>query len=422
MSKNIVILCDGTGNEIGTTISNVLKLYRIVKKNEQQRVYYNPGVGTIGHQNAWQRFRQEARAVFGLATGFGLDNDVLGAYRFLCQTYEKGDKVWLFGFSRGAYTVRVLAGFLHVIGLLRSDQANLAGYALSAYKRSSGENYKDASSATPSGDSGVESHADRAALAEAWHFGRVSGARAISIEFIGTWDTVASVIVPRKDRLLPSLQTLRYTRTNPSVKCFRQAIAVDERRRMFRLNRWVDSQVYRSNPFDPSSSTAQDVQQVWFAGVHADIGGGYPERESGLSKFPLDWMLEEAHAHGLLINRAMADHLVHGRQRKGSLHRYEPPNATAIKHQSMNFWWGVLEWLPRRVKWQEWTERGGILGWYLPRSEPRKIPVDALIHNSVRDRMNADSTYRPVNLPPSPAFIDTRSPTSPTEDDESDES
>src|SRR5690349_23773937 len=92
MSKKIVICCDGTGNEIGKKISNVLKLYRILKRTDAQRVYYNPGVGTIGQQNAWQRFRQNASAVFGLATGYGLDNDILSAYRFLAETYEPGDK------------------------------------------------------------------------------------------------------------------------------------------------------------------------------------------------------------------------------------------------------------------------------------------------------------------------------------------
>ena len=410
MAKNIVICCDGTGNEIGTTISNALKLFRVLEKSDRQRVYYNPGVGTIGHQNSWQRFRQKTRAVFGLATGYGLDEDVLGAYRFLCQTYENGDRIWLFGFSRGAYTVRVLAAFMHVIGLLRPDQSNLAGYAFSAYKRSSRKSDRKASfrSSASEMESTDPVTSDNAALAEAWHFGRVSGARAVRIEFVGVWDTVASVIVPRADRLLPDLQTLRFTRTNPSVKRFRQAIAIDERRRMFRLNRWIEPQVYRFNPFEPDSEVIQDIQQVWFAGVHADIGGGYPEKESGLSKFPLDWMIEEAHAHGLHVNRAMVNHLVHGMPRKGSVHRYVPPSEIAPQHQSMNMAWRILEWLPKRIRWREWEKRRGILGWYLPRSEPRAIPDGALVHQSVQKRMDAGLGYHPVNLSGNYRFVDTR--------------
>jgi uncharacterized protein (DUF2235 family) len=396
MAKNIVICCDGTGNEIGYTMSNVLKLYRIVKKSEGQRVYYNPGVGTIGQQNAWQRFKQKARGVFGLATGYGLDDDVLSAYRFLCEVYEEGDKLWLFGFSRGAYTVRVLSAFIHVIGVLPPDQLNLAGYALSAYKKSSAENQRnEPADAASSIDKGAHS----AELEAAWHFSQVAGGKTIRIEFIGVWDTVASVIVPREDTFLPDLQTLRFTRTNSSVKTFRQAIAIDERRRMFRLNWWKEPQKYLPNPFQASSEIPQNIRQVWFAGVHADVGGGYAETESGLSKFPLHWMIEEAHGKGLLINRAMVNHLALGHPRKGSRHIYVAPDAAAQLHDSMTTGWRFLEWLPKQTRWREWTKRISILGWYLPRSEPRLIPEEAVIHRSVLERMQRVSAYQPINLP-----------------------
>src|SRR5262245_31177154 len=121
MPKDIVICCDGTGNEVGANISNVLKLFRVLEKSERQRVYYHPGLGTIGLQNTWGRLKQEARGVLGLASGAGLDKDTLGAYLFLCKAWEPGDRVWLFGFSRGAYTARVLAAFVHVMGLLPVD-------------------------------------------------------------------------------------------------------------------------------------------------------------------------------------------------------------------------------------------------------------------------------------------------------------
>lgn len=394
MSKNIVLCCDGTGNEIGSTISNVLKLYRILQKNERQRVYYNPGVGTIGQQNAWQRLRQNARGVFGLATGQGLDDDVLRAYVFLCQTFEPGDKVWLFGFSRGAYAMRVLAAFTYVIGLLPKDQLNLAGYAFAAYKR--------ASSQEPRGEAQAASAESAAALTgldAAWHFSRVAGGYPIPFEFLGLWDTVASVIVPRRDTLIPDLQTLRFTRTNPSVKSVRHAIAIDERRRMFRLNRWVEPQDHRPNPFDRKSIVAQDVKQVWFSGVHADIGGGYPELESALSKFPLHWMVEEAAAKGLLVSRSMLNHLVLGEPRAGSKHTYVPPDAMGQIHNSVTPGWALLEWLPKSARWQEWSDRRGALGWYLPRSEPRLIPEGALIHRSVLERARGNLRYAPINLP-----------------------
>jgi uncharacterized protein (DUF2235 family) len=236
-------------------------------------------------------------------------------------------------------------------------------------------------------------------LEDAWHFSRVAGGRSIRIEFVGVWDTVASVIVPRQDKFFLDLQMLRFTRTNSSVKRFRQAIAIDERRRMFRVNRWVEPQKYLPNPFDSSTATDQDIRQVWFAGVHADIGGGYPEETSGLSKFPLLWMIEEAHEVGLRINRAMVNHLGWGRPRKGSNHTYVPPDATAQLHVSLTGAWNILEWLPKKEKWRESTDRKCVLGRYLPRAEPRLIPEGAVIHRSVIERLNNVETYRPINLP-----------------------
>ncbi|MFB9262321.1 DUF2235 domain-containing protein [Bradyrhizobium erythrophlei] len=387
MPKDIIICCDGTGNEIGANISNVLKLFRVVDKGDRQRIYYHPGLGTIGLQSSWGRFKQEARGVLGLATGAGLDEDTLGAYLFLCKVWEPGDRVWLFGFSRGAYTVRVLAAFIHVMGLLPVDQLDLAGYAFSSYKKASSDSQK--SDGAP----------DDSPLKEACHFSQIAGGRIIEIDFIGVWDTVASVIVPRQDNFLFDLQTLRFTRTNSSVKKFRQAISIDERRRMFRLNRWTEPQKYRSNPFDASTAVDQDIRQVWFAGVHGDVGGGYPEDQSGLSKFPLIWMLTEARAAGLRLDQALIDHYAWGMPMPPSKHEYVPPNAFAQMHVSLKGAWEILEWLPKRDKWKEWPERKSFLGYYLPRGEPRLIPEGAIIHRSVLERLEKDPTYRPVNMP-----------------------
>jgi uncharacterized protein (DUF2235 family) len=88
MPKKIVICCDGTGNEIEGNLSNVLKLYRIVRRDEEQHVYYDPGIGTLGQRDEWSRFKQNAKGVLGLATGYGLDDNVLDAYRFLAQNLE----------------------------------------------------------------------------------------------------------------------------------------------------------------------------------------------------------------------------------------------------------------------------------------------------------------------------------------------
>lgn len=224
MPKKIVICCDGTGNQISNQLSNVLKFYRVIQKSDDQLIYYSPGVGTVGDYDSWQLAKQKVREVLGLATGYGLDANVLDAYRFLCTHYEDNDEIWLFGFSRGAYTVRVLAAFVYVIGLLKPGQLNLADYAFTAYKKASHDSRKAKKIADEDALRAAASDAEIAAgLPAAWEFRRVAASRAVTIKFIGVWDTVASVIVPRPDRLLLDLQSLRFTRTNPGVEIFRHA-------------------------------------------------------------------------------------------------------------------------------------------------------------------------------------------------------
>jgi len=379
MPKNIVVCCDGTSNEIKDNISNVLKLFRVVKKDANQYVFYDPGVGTLSQNDQWGQIRYKFKGVLGLATGYGLDDNILEAYNFLIDHYEDGDQIYLFGFSRGAYTVRALAGFIHLIGLIQPNQKNLCGYALTAYKQSSDKNN----------------------LAISWGFQKITSGRRVPIKFIGVWDTVASVLVPRADRLfIPTLQTLPYTRTNPSVKVFRQAMAIDERRRMFRLNKWNDPQDFVENPFKKTNShPKQDIKQVWFAGVHSDIGGGYPEMESGLSKYPLQWMINEAVSYGLLINKATFKHIVNGKKRAGGDFIYVAADPLAKLHDSMTPGWQPLEWLPKSAKLKEWPQRKSVFGFYLPKSEPRHIPDNAFIHSSVLAKIENDRTYIVPNLP-----------------------
>ena len=384
MPKNIVICCDGTGNEVGANLSNVLKLYRVLRKTSAQVVFYDPGVGTLGSSDPWSRLKNKFRLVWGLATGYGLDDNVRDAYRFLVDQYEEGDQVFLFGFSRGAYTVRMLAGFLRLVGLVEREQRNLADYALTAYKRAAEQNDFEI----------------------AWRFERVVATRRVPIKFAGVWDTVSSVIVPRPDRLyVPSLQELPYTKTNSFIEVFRHALAIDERRRMFRANLWNEPQRFKPNPFSKDEGTPQDVKQVWFAGVHSDVGGGYPESESGLAKYPLRWMIDEAVAHGLLINDVMYEHLVMGKERKGGSRKYVAPDAAGPIHKSLAGGWPILEWLPKRAKRIEWPLRHSLLGWYLPRAEPRPIGKNARVHASVPDRIRQLPHYKPVNLPPPGEYV-----------------
>lgn len=386
VGRLLVVMCDGTGNAVEGNLSNVMKLYRACVRDDRQRVFYDPGIGTIATDSAWGRLRQRASAVFGLATGFGLDGNVLDGYRFLCRTYVPGDRIMLFGFSRGAYTVRAIAGLLHSVGLLEADQEALAGEALNAYKHSG----------------------ERGDMRVGWNFGHVLQTRRAEVELLGLWDTVASVIVPRPDRLyVPSLQRLPFTRVNRSVRRVRHAVAIDERRRMFRLNRWIQDQDF-GGPGTGREAEPQDVVQMLFAGVHADIGGGYSETESGLAKFPLLWMADEAEAAGLRLDRHALLRMAGLEPSRSKQVTYVPPSATDRMHRSLSGAWWIPEWLPRAAKWRE-TRTGALFGLYLPRGERRPVPPGAIVHPSVLERMRADPSYRPVRVAPPQEQVDATS-------------
>lgn len=376
--RNLVIFCDGTSNEPAPADkaaggTNVVRLFRCLKKDEQQIVYYDPGIGTTGILDLWRGRTNRARALAEQATGYGLDRHVAQAYRFICEHYRTGDRIWLFGFSRGAYTARVVAGLLHQIGLLRSEQSNLADFALKAYKESS----------------------DNGDLSIGWKFARAVGSREATIHFLGLWDTVGSMIAPLKDRIGFGLTHLPYTRQNPSVACIRHAMAIDERRRMFRPSPWRQTE-FVPNRFDASQNVPQDVEQVWFAGAHGDVGGGHAEEQSGLSKLSLEWMAGEAAVAGLRIDKALLARMVGGYSAKNGQLVFCPKDTDGPIHlQPAGGWWSI-EYLPKSAKLREWSRRRSIFGYYLPAGEPRPISNGECIHESVAVRMQGD--YAPLNL------------------------
>ncbi|WP_024516645.1 DUF2235 domain-containing protein [Bradyrhizobium sp. Tv2a-2] len=407
--KNIVICCDATGNEISENISNVLKLYRCVRKTHRaqpvQAVYYHPGVGTLVRPDPWRKLTQEFVSLLGLVTGYGLDDNVLSAYEFIVRNYEDGDRIYLFGFSRGAYTVRAVAGLIHKVGLIWPQQINLAGAGLTAYRQFGGNGQQATPNPlAPNGLSDEEGPLPDSRYDQATQFARILSARWPTIHFVGVWDTVASVIVPRPDRLYwPSQEELAFTVANPSVKIFRQAISIDEQRRMFRLKEWNEPQTFAPDRDNGADVEPQDIKQVWFAGGHQDIGadGEIPEKDSALSKYPLLWMIDEATRCGLSVNQQMVKELAWGVQRKGSPFSYVAPSfrGELHNHNPMTLGWGLLEYIPKPDRYKEWPKRRSRFGFYIPAAEPRLIPEGAFIHESVLKRMDAVANYRPVNLP-----------------------
>lgn len=379
MARDIVLLLDGTSNEISADRTNILRLYGTLKKSDTQIVWYDPGVGTFGGENAWSSLSRKAQEIWGMATGWGLDSNVKEAYRFLVDTVQvddngQMDRIWLFGFSRGAYTARVLAGFLHAFGLMEARNLNLLPYAYRAYKRI-GENCEDAEGSS--------------AFDEMQLFQRIIDPKRIQIRFMGLFDTVSSVI--ESGRFLPRLRSHAFTAHNPSVQSVRHAVALHERRTMFRAQLWPEDQPWRRNPWDMDGGVPQDAREVWFRGVHPDIGGGLPEEEAALAKLPLNWMIRQANAEGLKFKKTTVRQLVNGwvyDRRKV----YTKPDPTAEQHESMTALWSLVEYVPRRTA--ETSKRPSVLGWSLPMKEWRYVPDNARIHASVFERADL-----PPNLP-----------------------
>ncbi|MCG8579294.1 MAG: DUF2235 domain-containing protein [Bacteroidales bacterium] len=286
MSKNIIICCDGTGNSYGENNTNVVKLFEIIDR-KIQCAYYDPGVGTLSSSLFSSYIYKKYKKIIGLASGYGITKNIEEAYLFLMNNYKEGDKVFLFGFSRGAFTVRALAGMLGKVGLLERGRNNLISYASKMYRTQKNESIA--------------------------HEFKSTFSRVCKVHFIGVWDTVKSVgiIPPRK---FPN------TKLSAEVAHARQALAIDEQRTMFQPCVWEEDE-------------DRDIVQKWFAGVHSDIGGYYDE--AGLSNITLHWMIEEAVDKGLIIN-------------KNLLSNYQPDETDEMHNPLKPYWW-VLGWRRRKI-------------------------------------------------------------------------
>ncbi len=257
--KRIVIFADGTWNSPNKGLAtNVLQMARGIKPmagDVEQVAFYDWGVGT------------DRKKIAGGITGAGIDKNILDCYRFIVHNYQRGDKLFFFGFSRGAYTVRSLAGFIRNCGLLKRQ---FAGQIPAAYKL-----YRKRAKAT----------GPNAMLAQQFRKD-FAVADITPIEFIGVWDTVGALGIP-----VPFWGTLGereflFHDTEPSkiIEHARHAMAIDENRIDFEPTMWSDK---------PGS----DLKQVWFSGAHSDIGGGY--KEAGLSHIANQWISREASKFGL---------------------------------------------------------------------------------------------------------------------------
>lgn len=350
MARDIVVMIDGTGQQLQVDETNVLRLARITTPVAGPVTFYDPGVGTQGAPSLNPFDGSDLAKLAGLALGGGLFDKVEAAYRFLMREYAPGDRIFMFGFSRGAYVVRALAGMLAKIGLLERGRENLVPYVARVY--ATGDNW-----------------------ALAGRMRKTFSDRQPDIHFLGLWDTVKSVF--RLEFGHVAGVSLPWTFQNPRVRTVRHALALDERRAFFRTNLWQEG---------ATRPGRTDVRQVWFAGCHSDVGGGFPNAKSGLSKLALQWLLDEAIAAGLGVDQALAARVL----------AKPPPDPLAPLHDSLTGFWWLGEIIPERPYRGPTGERGG---WRLPLGSPRFVPEHSLIHQSVLDRRAGDPAYRPPNLP-----------------------
>lgn len=293
--RRIVICCDGTSNrpdqeEDGqSAITNVCKLSRSLVSDEEQTVWYQPGIGSDTSSTAQEAQRtkrilelvgaktgSEVAAIWGRlvkafegAFGAGISEGIANGYAEIVRQYRPGDRIYLVGFSRGAYTARCIAGVIYRCGLLRAENLRYAPEVVRLYRTRRAPN-------------------DEVALARSMIHSDVS------IEFVGVFDTVASLGVPLWGwwfRALPVWRN-KALATDPAAVCRHvyHALSMDERRSQFFPALFTRPE---------KDSKLETLEQRWFRGAHGDIGGGYAR--AGLSDIALGWMMDKMSRHGLVF-------------------------------------------------------------------------------------------------------------------------
>ncbi len=332
-SKKIIICCDGTGNEPSANgSSNVFDLVGLLDAGPDQLIYYDPGLGTEAAPGIQSWVGKKTSKLLGMAFGKGLSKNIIDAYQFLMQNYVPGDEIYMFGFSRGAYTVRTIAGMLQLIGLLRPGSENLLDFALANYTNKGEKKWDDLGAFKGSLCQKVN---DKSPYYQ------------VPIRYMGVWDTVKSVGVFRNST------RLSYTDALPNVKSLRHAIALDEKRSKFR-------------PDHATAIGAIDgaVQSMWFEGVHSDIGGGYVDEERGLSDYAMSWIIEGATAQGLTFNQIKFETTIERRQAKAmdvaGENNTQWEKVYYRAHNSLKPIWWVAGWLKRELPDRIWIHGSAI--------------------------------------------------------------
>ena len=431
MAKNIVLLSDGTGNSSAKLFkTNVWRLYQALDHDNptKQVAYYDDGVGT----SSFKLF-----AILGGVFGFGLKRNVIDIYSFCCRNYQAGDKIYGFGFSRGAFTMRVVAGMIAREGLVRynGNEDALARYSADAYR-----NYRRRFKVTGGLDSPLRAMRD--AIIGGWRwlrgFPKETGRQEIeTIHFLGVWDTVDAYGGPIEEitRAIdywfwPLTMPDRFLNSKVQRAC--HALALEDERDAFRPVLWDERYVRHSPPLGQKVSSKlryshtgwtepqppggqplapidkQRISQVWFVGVHSDIGGGYPQ--DGLSYQTLDWMIDRAVTYGLMLDPFQQkelkslvniyDKLNDSRNGFGGYYRYKPRKIADLLvappyKPSIRGDWNQIKSFQK-----DGGAGAGVIEGELDAGVERVDVPAPMIHESVLARIQAETDgYAPIVLP-----------------------
>jgi len=322
MSKRIAFCCDGTWDSASNK-TNVYKLYKALTVSAQQMPFYDDGVGAN---------LLPIEKLLGGAFGFGLFGKIKEAYKKIAHVYEKDDEIFLFGFSRGAYTARSLAGMITACGLpTQNFSDDLVDTAFDAYR----------------------DKANRQTILSKLANNNLYNAK---IKMVGVWDTVGSLGIPSViGKVDPILYGFLDTSLSPCVQNAYHALAIDEMRCEFPPTLWT------SVP-----APGQTLEQVWFCGVHSDVGGGEPDDGDGsaaLSDITLSWMIDKASALGLDFDETITA-------------QYAVPLDSKYATSKLHTSWSPLCGAPI----------------------VRSIPNNASMSNSVSLRLQKDSSWHPENV------------------------
>ncbi|KAJ5325866.1 uncharacterized protein N7506_008968 [Penicillium brevicompactum] len=437
MSRPQIVLCfDGTGNTFRAdgTETNILKICRMLKRGDEQHVYYQPGIGTEITPGSLAATKLKRNTFSGRsktlsqALGQTFDQHVLGGYRFLMRHYRESSEIFIFGFSRGAYTASYLADMLDYVGLLGPDNEEMVPLIWNAFS-----DFKMA---------GFKEGRGSAAFSYMKHCRRTLCRPIARIKFLGLFDAVNSV---------SGLELL--TKGRSTAQTIRHAVSTDERRVKFQpvlhrssarknikkrhahinqpaavpsesVNEAEDGSNEhvggspKASEETPSEDDETDIEELWFPGNHADIGGGFQRGTNEgkqLSHTPLVWMINCAEQAGLHVNHEEMCELG-CKDEAGNEQSADSPYqkallesaTTGLLHSCLDFnsgvpaltvlGWKLMEYFPisRPKIMPDGSCRMAL--WPVHRSEPRDIPHDATVHGSVIKRMQSDDTYRPGNI------------------------